>query len=239
MQAEAFDDKGRAGSPKAMTIVLNRRVPFAPDQFEGGRNGNGDMVDLQWRGNTECDVLGYHVYRSTTGAAGTWTPVTCLGQAGSYLEATSCIDDQRPRTTRSGTTSRRSTPSSAGTIRNGDASTVLQVDSGNPVPSQPTNLTACLGGTPGCVRARWHARLRRFDRDTLGRRARTPTASSSTGSTATASTYADRVGVFFPGLRPAAWTDPDTPSGPHTYAVSAVDPFFGESKLSAPVVNFP
>jgi prepilin-type N-terminal cleavage/methylation domain-containing protein len=239
VQAEAFDDKGRAGSPKAMTIVLNRRVPFAPKQLEGGRNGNGDMVDLQWKGNTECDVLGYHVYRSTAGSAGPWTPVTCLGQTGSYLEATSCIDDQAPA---GGTLSyyvAAVDTDSAGSVRNGDASDVLDIQTGNSVPSQPTNLTACLGGTPGCVEPDG-----------------TPASDGSTAITWDASTdtdgilfyriyrdgftYADRVGVFFPqGSGALTWTDPDTPSGPHTYAVSAVDPFFGESQLSAPVVNFP
>ena len=54
------------------------------------------------------------------------------------------------------------------------------------------------------------------------------------------STYADRFGIFFPDATGAlAWTDPDTPDGRHTYRLTAVDKNFGESALSAPVVDFP
>src|SRR5215207_2042038 len=37
VQAQALDEEGRAGSPKALTIVLNRAAPSAPTLLEGGR----------------------------------------------------------------------------------------------------------------------------------------------------------------------------------------------------------
>jgi prepilin-type N-terminal cleavage/methylation domain-containing protein len=241
IQAEALDDKGRAGSPKALTVVLNRAIPRAPLQFEGGRNGNGDRVDLSWRKSPEGDVLGYRVYRSTTGGA-PWTLVNCTGQVGPYVQTNSCLDEGADGTdplyyyvvgvdTAPGT----------GALRDGDPS-YLTVNSGNNVPSEPTDLSACLGGLPDCTEPdgspapdgstvlRWTAPtdpdpgdsilFYRIYRDGL--------------------TYDKRYGTFFPDATGAlAWTDPDTPSGPHTYRLTAVDTNFGESPLSGAVVDFP
>jgi prepilin-type N-terminal cleavage/methylation domain-containing protein len=241
IQAEALDDKGRAGSPKALTVVLNRAIPRAPLQFEGGRNGNGDRVDLSWRESPECDVLGYRVYRSTA-AGGPWTQVNCTGQVGAYVQTNGCLDEGADGTDPLyyyvvGV----DTAPSTGALRDGDPS-YLTVNSGNNVPSEPTDLSACLGGLPDCTEPDG-----------------TPAADGSTVLRWTASTdpdpgdsilfyriyrdgstYAHRFGTFFPDATGAlAWTDPDTPSGPHTYRLTAVDTQFGESPLSSAVVDFP
>ena len=240
VQAEAFDDKGRAGSPKAMTIVLNRRVPFAPDAARGRpqrqrRHGRPSVEGQHRVRRARLPRLPQHHGRRGFLDPGHLPRPGGLLSRGHELHRRPGAVGRHPLVLRR----RRSTRTRPARSRNGDASTVLQVDSGNPVPSQPTNLTACLGGTPGCVEPDG-----------------TPASDGSTAITWDASTdtdgilfyriyrdgftYADRVGVFFPqGSGPLTWTDPDTPSGPHTYAVSAVDPFFGESQLSAPVVNFP
>lgn len=241
IQAEALDDKGRAGSPKALTVVLNRALANAPVQFEGGRNGSGDRVDLSWRRNLECDVLGYRVYRSTA-PGGPWVQVDCAGQVGPYVRSPSCLDEGAPGTDPlyyyvAGV----DTAPGTGALRDGPPS-YLTVVSGNQVPSAPTNVSACLGGLPGCTEPDG-----------------TPASDGSTvlrwtGSTdpdagdsilfyriyRDGSTYAHRYGTFFPDATGAlAWTDPDTPSGQHTYRLTAVDTQFGESSLSAPVVDFP
>jgi type IV pilus assembly protein PilV len=240
VQAEAFDDKGRAGSPKALTVVLDRRQPRAPLQLEGGRNGNGNMVDLRWKANTECDVEGYQVWRSTVAGGptgGPWTLVTCSNQVGPYVKDNSCLDEQAPATS---PVHYRVFAVDPGV---GDPS-YLTVTSGNAVPSKPANVSACLGGMPDCTEPdgspasnaatviRWDDssdpdgdpilfyRLYRDDGDGTA-------------------TYADRFGIFFPGVGANSWTDPDTPDGPHTYWVSAVDTNYGESQLSDPVENFP
>jgi prepilin-type N-terminal cleavage/methylation domain-containing protein len=236
--AEAFDDAGRAGSPRSLTVVLNRDLPAQPGSFEGGRNGNGSRVDLEWEPNPECDVLGYRVSR-TTGhpVTGPWTEVTCMGQTGSYHLETSCLDEGAPA---GGPLRYRVTavdsPPDGGAPRPGDASAPLLIAEGNPVPGTPTGVTACLGGTPDCVEpdgtpagdgvtvVRWNAPaddvyFYRIYRD--------------------GTTYTDRVGTFFPDAAGGlAWTDPDSPDGTHTYRVSAVGTTFGESFLSDPV-TFP
>jgi prepilin-type N-terminal cleavage/methylation domain-containing protein len=255
VQAQAFDDKGRSGSPKAVTVVLNRAYPVAPAELRGGRNGNGDRVDLSWKTNPERDVIGYRVYRSTT-SSGPWTQVTCLGQQGSYVEddsddeagLISCLDESAPGSdplhyyvvgvdTVPGT----STP------RDSTFRSHLTVDPRNTRPIAPGNLSACLGGLPDCTEPdgspasdgatviRWEASTDPDGESILFYRIyRTD------GEPVNGPTYADRYGLYFPGGSGAlAWTDPDTPSGPHTYYVTAVSSNFGESVPSAPVVEFP
>ena len=95
VQADAFDDQGRSGNPKAVTVVLNRALPQAPADLEGGRNGAGNSVDLWWKPNQECDLLGYRVYRGPS-STGPWSQVTCVGQSGSFVEAPQCTDDNAP-----------------------------------------------------------------------------------------------------------------------------------------------
>ena len=251
IQAQAFDDKGRSGSPKALTVVLNRALPRAPEPLEGvqlgGRNGSGDRVDLLWKANTERDVLGYRVYRSMIAggpSGGPWTQVTCLGQSDSYVVDSSCLDEGAPGSdpvyykvvavdTEAGT----------GALRDGEAN-FLTVNTGNSVPTKPANVSACVGGSPGCTdsdgtAASDGATVIRWDAST------DPDPSDSIlfyriyrdGSPV--ATYAHRFRIFFAGGGALAWTDPDTPDGPHTYQLTAVASNFGESALSDPVVNFP
>jgi prepilin-type N-terminal cleavage/methylation domain-containing protein len=238
VQAEAFDDAGRAGTPKALTVVLNRARPVKPSLFEGGRNGNGAFVDLDWKPNPECDVLGYKVYRSNS-ATGPWTEIACLGQSGSYQEDTSCIDDNAPAGSPLYYQVRGVDTLPGGGLGLGTPTDALLIAEGNLVPDKPTGVNACPGGTSGCNQpdgtpaddgvtvVRWNPAtdpdgdpiyFYRIYRD--------------------GTSYADRVGQFFPGSGSIAWTDPDSPNGSHTYRVSAVDTEFGESQLSDPV-TFP
>jgi type IV pilus assembly protein PilV len=242
VQAEANDDKGRAGAPKAVTVVLNRELPFAPADFEGGRNGNGSMVDLRWKPSPECDVLGYRVYRGPS-ATGPWTIVDCLGPNDDFHESTECIDQDAPA---SAPLWYRvvavDTPPGGGSPREGAASPAIEMLEGNNPPNQPTGLNACLGGTAGCnepdgTPASDTVTVLRWD----------PT-SDPDGDPIhfyriyrDGTSYADRVleGIFFPGAGAIAWTDPDSPNGSHDYRVTAVDARFAESALSDPVVSFP
>lgn len=93
LQAEAFDEKGRAGSPNALTVTINRRQPFAPKGFAGGRNQNGDLVDLQWSANSECDVKEYRVYRGTSESTIDEPVADCTRTPSQPKD---CIDDEAP-----------------------------------------------------------------------------------------------------------------------------------------------
>ena len=257
VQAQAFDDQGRSGSPKAVTVVLNRAKPTAPVLFEagGGRNGNGDRVDIMWKPNPERDVLGYRVYRSITSTSlggGHWSQITCLGQTGSYLKdpvddtgLITCLDEPGIANTplyyyvvAVDTIPGTSTP------RDG-AETVLTVNPGNTLPSAPSNVSACLGGIPGCNDptggpAPDGATVIRWDPSTDPDSAVLFYRIYRDGHPVSGPTYDKRYGVFSPDASGVlAWVDPNTPSGPHTYHVTAVADNFGESAPSLPVVSFP
>ena len=231
VQAEAFDDKGRAGAPNALVVTVNRRIPFAPVNFAGGRNLNGDRVDIQWEGNEECDIQRYEVYRGTSAVSiGTFVCQTALGAK------TECVDENAP-------------PGqlfyqvvaidkdAAGVDRPGDRSPAIEIDETNgEAPSTPTGLTVCSGGNPGC-------------NDIHGEPTSTGTAvlswEPSTDPDAIAFyrvyrdgvTYDDRHDVLFPVAgKPLVFVDAVT--GSHSYSVSAVDSLWGESALTD-VVSWP
>jgi prepilin-type N-terminal cleavage/methylation domain-containing protein len=238
VQAEAFDDRGRAGSPKAITVTLNRKRPVAPSGFSGGRNLNGDRVDLEWLPNPECDVLGYRVYRTVDGASETLVCPT----SGSHLEATACVDESAP-------------PPAAGTLRyqvaavdKDDSNAIVPgarsapahtIVEGNLAPTAPTNLVGCIGGVPGCN-----------DIDGKPAASGSPVISwdpaTDPGGVSAGillyriyrdgNTYANRYGVLYPAAgKPLVWIDSKPGGGGHSYRVSAVDTLYGESPLTASV----
>ena len=242
IQAEAFDGQGRSGAPYAKTVRLNRMLPLKPSGFAGGRNGNANFVDLAWVTNPECDVVGYRIYRGTSAATIT-TPVTCLGAASATLDskADACIDDAPPGTVYYKLVA-LDTPSGGGAPREGTATDPLVVGpvSGNVVPTTPTNLSSCIGGTTGCDVAnnvpaddgvlviRWDPstdsdgtiQLYRVYRDGVA--------------------YANRHASFYPKTGELlAWIEPEPDSSAHQYAITAVDDKFGESTPSAPLTASP
>jgi prepilin-type N-terminal cleavage/methylation domain-containing protein len=237
IQVDAYDDQGRAGAPKALTVVVNRLAPLKPEGFAGGRNGNGENVDLKWHPNPECDVLGYRVFRSPD-AGSLGTKVLCAGEdpAVGYTTKASCLDDEAPP----GTLYYRVVAvdtAPGGAVREGAQSTELAVQptGSNTLPSAPTGVTWCLGGTPGCdgpdgepapdgvIVIGWSA------------------SSDPDGSVAFYRVYRDgtapanRHDEFFPGGGALAWFEYAPDGQSHTYRVSAVDDDFGESGLSTAV----
>lgn len=234
VQAEAFDEKGRAGAAKAITITLNRRRPFAPPHFAGGRNLNAARVDLQWEPNRECDVKEYRVYRGTDPGSITTPVSSCTVEDGA---PTACVDEGAP----SGVALYYQVVAvdvAAGNVaREGDRSSIVAVPpesaNGGP-PDPPGMLTVCTGGQPGC-------------NDIEGEPAPTglPVLSWSESSDPDGIafyrvyrdgvTYADRLDVLFKVQdKPLVFIDADAQGG-HTYRVSAVDELFGESSLTAEV----
>jgi len=242
IQADAFDTGGRSGAPLSKTVRLNRMLPVKPTTFAGGRNGNGNFVDLSWVQNPECDVVGYRVYRGTSAASIT-TPVTCVGESSTTLgrEADGCIDNPGGGDVYYQVVA-VDTTTDGSTIREGTRSDVLHIGSvgSNALPSVPTNLTACIGGQPDCNVAndlpadegvlviRWDPstdsdgsiQLYRIYRDGVA--------------------YADRHSSFYPKTGELlAWIEPEPDDDVHTYRISAVDDLFGESALSDPLSASP
>jgi prepilin-type N-terminal cleavage/methylation domain-containing protein len=233
VQADAFDNQGRAGAPRALTVILNRRAPIAPANVAGGRNGNEGYVDLQWSTNPECDVAGYRVYRSTDPALD-GDPITCLDQAEpTYTILDECIDDTAPAGVPLYYRVRAVDKLQDLTPREGDFSAQVVVDGTNVAPTVPQGVNACIGGDVGClapdgkaaptgqVVIRWLPSIDadgtvafyRIYRDGI--------------------TYAHRHDSFFPDGPIIAWLEYLAPDGsPHEYRVTAVDDDFGESALS-------
>ena len=241
IQADAFDAEGRAGSPRVLTVILNRREPIAPTDVVGGRNGSGDRVDIHWTPNPECDVIGYRVYRSTS-AGSLGTQVTCPDPSAPSTTVTTkewCVDETAPATGPLYYTVVAVDTLANGSLRQGTQSTQVAVPAsgGNLLPTPPAAPTSCTGGQPGCNKSdgqpapsgqivvQW---LPSIDLD---------------GSVAfyriyrDGTSYADRWDDFFPGSGSAvlAWLEYAPGTTSHTYRVTAVDNIFGESALSAPV----
>jgi prepilin-type N-terminal cleavage/methylation domain-containing protein len=242
IQAEAFDGQGRSGAPFAKTVRLNRMLPLKPSGFAGGRNGNGNFVDLAWVTNPECDVVGYRVYSGSSAATIT-TPVTCLGATSATLDAKAdeCIHDA-PAGNIWYKLVALDTPSAGGAPREGTATDPLAIGpvSGNTVPTPPSGLSSCTGGQPGCLVAngvaaddgvlviRWlpsvdldgSIQLYRFYRDGIA--------------------YTNRHASFYPKTGELlAWIEPEPDSSAHTYRITAVDDDFGESAPSAAITASP
>lgn len=233
LQAEATDEEDRAGAPMALTVTLNRRAPFALNNFVGGRNLNGEMVDVQWNAGPECDIQGYEVYRGSSPTS-IDTPVPACKRA--FDEETSCLDQDAPPGPLYYEVVATDKDSN-GVIRSGSPATLAISEDNEEAPSTPTGLTApCTGGNPGC-------------NDINGDPAPVGTAVLSWEPPADTdpdgiafyrvyrdgSTYGHRLDVLFPVPdKPLVFID--EPNGAsHTYRVSAVDSLFGESQLSAQV----
>jgi len=68
VSARALDTYGSAGATRAVTVTVNRRVPFPVKRFRGGlRGGSTGDVDFEWTLNRERDIIGYRVFRDVPG----------------------------------------------------------------------------------------------------------------------------------------------------------------------------
>ena len=241
IQADGFDAEGRAGAPRILSVVLNRREPYAPVDVTAGRNGSGDRVDVRWSPNSECDVVGYRVYRSTDPTV-LGTQVTCPDPAAPDTSVTTkdwCVDETAPAT---GPLYYRVVgvdTLASGALREGTRSTEATVgpSGGNSLPTVPQGVTSCLGGQIGCtgpdgepapsgqIVVRWLPSLDVDGTVDSYRIYRDGTA------------YADRWDDFFPASTGGilAWLEYAPTGSSHTYYVTAVDNGFGESAPSDPV----
>ena len=69
MTFQPFDTSGTPGDLRTQTVAIDRSTPYPLCGFDGGRNPqHGSVVDLQWRGSFEGDVVSYSVWRVKQGA---------------------------------------------------------------------------------------------------------------------------------------------------------------------------
>jgi prepilin-type N-terminal cleavage/methylation domain-containing protein len=247
--AEAFDEEGRSGASKSVTVTLNRSRPPAPTNFEGGRNGNTDvpgihMVDLEWQEGPECDVLGYQVEREVYGT-GVWLPVICRGQTLEYHEEPSCLDELAPAGVELRYRVRAVDTEPDGDLGHGTfAEMPNPLVESNGAPDPPSGLTACIGGgvdpcndangepaSDGVTVLTWTAPT-----DPNGDAIYFYRIYRDFGSDPI--TYDDRVASYV-DVPVLAWADPDTPDAAHDYCITAVDEYYAESDCSAPIPSFP
>jgi prepilin-type N-terminal cleavage/methylation domain-containing protein len=212
--AEAFEQSGRGGELRSVTVVINRFAPVAPDNVRAGRNGA--IVEVAWSANRERDVIGYRVFRQSTGTA----EVVC-----NLTSETSCVDAAPP-------------PGAGGVLdywvvavdrdpdgaeREGAPSARIDVNGQNSPPNQPVALTLSKDAQGNNV-LRWNPPA---------------VADPDTGDFIESyRVYRDGTEITdrydrVPGTETTA-VDPDA-AGPHQYWVTAVDTHLSESQPLGPV----
>lgn len=139
--AKAFDPYGVSGETRSVTVSINRRAPYAPDGFTGGRDAGGstDVVDFEWSPNTARDLDGYRVYRQpVTGA-----PVqVCPATAGTTTASTNCQATGQPGDPLVTYYVVGVDHDTSGNLREGAPSTPHAVTLTNTAPAPPGTLTA-------------------------------------------------------------------------------------------------
>lgn len=218
LSAKAFDVYGQYGATRSQTIVVNRRVAFAPAHVGAGRNGSA--VEIEWSPPREHDSAGFRVdrrinYGLTQSAWVTACPVA---------RQTSCRDASAPaaqllRTVEYSVVGYDTNP--GGQLREGDRSEVRGVDPAKSPPNRPGSLQAAASG--GDVVLTWTAPtgLVAADHYNIYRDGQT---------------YADRLdSVYLAPGQPLSYTDTRTTGVEHNYWITAVNDQLGESPQVGPV----
>jgi prepilin-type N-terminal cleavage/methylation domain-containing protein len=210
--ARAYDDQGRPGAQRSVTVTLNRFVPLIPTGLAAGRNGS--VVEAEWLANRERDVVGYRLFRDGAAVA------SC-----SFTTQTQCQDTAPPSSPLLTYTVKALDRDPSGNLREGLTSLPVTVTTLNTQPNPPTDLTASTDSQGDTV-LEWEApdpddpnfgdsiAFYRIYRDGT-----------------TVSDRIDRTGL---GTE-VTWTDARSAGESHTYYVTAVDTQLAESTPVGPV----
>ena len=94
MTFQPFDASGTPGDLRTQTVAIDRSLPYKLCNFAGGRNPqHTGVVDLQWRGSFEGDVVSYSVWREKRIDEAT-DKLVC-----NAVRATECTDEDPPSLT--------------------------------------------------------------------------------------------------------------------------------------------
>jgi prepilin-type N-terminal cleavage/methylation domain-containing protein len=220
VSARAVDAEGTSGATRAMTVTVNRRVPFPPTGVAAGRNNQ--VVELEWSANPERDIVGYQAYRKDSGG----DTQVCPATAGASQVAITCQDTSPPNLPLLQYYVVALDRGLDGAARKGDQSAVVDVTQVNQAPNPPTNLTASADG--GGTTLNWQAPV--------------PPDPDSGDSIAfyrvyrDGQTYAARYDRTDSGSE-LSYTDSNTGGQAHTYYVTAVDGQLAESTIVGPVTQ--
>lgn len=226
--ARTYDAYGNSGSPQELTVVLNRRVPYAPTGLVAGRlnDSSNQVVDIEWLSNPERDVIGYRVERQLPGGS----PVqVCPAPAAnpSFVAATSCQDTSPPDAPDVQYRVIAVDRDNSGNPRPGDPTAWYDVTQGNHPPTWAAGAPLTLTNSEGTVKLTWdptqadaqdpgdQIQFFRIYRD----------------GTAISNRY-DRTGLG----TDATWTD-SSDGTTHQYWITAVDSQLGESAPIGPVTG--
>lgn len=219
VSAEAFNQYGVSGPGRQETVILNRRVPFAPEQVTGGRN-NFDAVEIEWTANRERDIIGYEVQR------GDGTIVCALLD---QRLSTFCTDPAPPDADAvEYVVYAYDRDPATGQPRSGDLSDPLVVTKGNLPPFPPTNLQASRTGD--IVTLSWH---RPSPEDPDG----PPDGIEFYRIYRDGQALESRYARWFDPAAIVTWEDTNTGGLQHRYWVTAVDRNYAESPYLGPVTQ--
>lgn len=212
LSTRAFDVYGAGGPNKTSAVTINRRVPYAPPNFDARRVGG--VVQTTWQPSREGDVLGYELWRRT----GTTEQKVCA-----LSRATSCPDSSPPSTgsytyvVYAIDVDNQATPQN----RRGDPATAAAISFDNKVPSAPGGLTATRVDA-STVKLAWDNKAKDLDGPSVSYRVyRDGTSLSDEITTSPVTT--------------TSFTDSAAGGGTHTYYVSSVDNQGAESVRTAGV----
>lgn len=215
--AQAESSTGVIGPPISIPVRLIRGKPAAPSEVEGGYNtvyAEGvakEATELQWRANSERNVIGYRVH-------GPSSELVCPESNETLSTATSCIDFNAASTSERSYTISALYRNAENAVEEGPAHSIALTRAASTAPNPPTELVLTKNAD-GSVTLKWTApsggtapsfyRVYRGSKNYTSRYAET-----------TATEYIDSEG-----------------SSTHEYWVTAVSSTLTESSFLGPVIG--
>lgn len=221
---QAVNATGVVGPPISISVRLIRSVPAAPSSVEGGFNSvyvSGvatKVVELQWKANTERNVIGYRVYNPLKQLA-------CPSSLTTLSLTASCIVFPPPTPSEGAYTVAALYRNAKNEVNEGPATSLSAALATSKAPNPPTKLTAKQEAN-GSVALSWVA---------------------SVGGAAFYRVYRAPKGTYSSGLSPnytsrydattaTTYTDTEVTSE-HEYWVTAVSSTLTESEFLGPVTK--